>query len=76
MALLPDVGHHVRIEVPEAEAAIEKFVVVVTDSGCTAESLQSVEKLCAEPFRGVRTVLGDVEKDLLEVGSRFRSESK
>jgi len=36
---LPSVGYDVRVEVSEAEAAIKKLIMIVTDSGCTAESL-------------------------------------
>ena len=61
--LFPCVAHDVRVEVPEAIAAVEKFFVIVADAGRPAQVLEALVNLKPEALRGSGAILGNVEKD-------------
>src|SRR6266852_6143823 len=73
---LPNVAHDIGVKVPEAVAAVQELFVIVTDSRSLTQALKPLVNLRAEAVSSIRVILGYVEKDLAEVGFRFRSNEK
>jgi hypothetical protein len=73
-SLLPSVGHHIRIEIPEPIALVEEFLVVVAHSGRLSQAPERLVELPAQTFRGLGAVIGDVEENVTEVGFGLGSE--
>ena len=73
---LPHVALHVRVKVPEAITAVQKFFVIMSDSRRSTQALKCPVDLGAEPFGDIGAILGYVEKNFAEVGFRFRISRK
>ena len=69
---LPDVGHYIRVEVLEAILPAEELVMVMTDTGRSAQRLKSFVEFRPQTLGGIGAVLGDIEQYLLEVAPGFR----
>jgi hypothetical protein len=72
----PGVGDHVRIEVPKAIFPAEEFIMVVADTGRERQGPETFIEFVPETLGGVRVVLGDVEKNFLQIAAGLRSEKK
>lgn len=72
----PDVGYYVGVEVPEAVLSAQEFIVIVADAGRPSQCLKSLIELRADTLRGVRAILGDIEKNLLKVVFRLWGEKE
>jgi len=74
---LPDVYHHVGVEVPEAILPAEKLLMVVSNAGRAPQVLKPLIEFGAEPFRRIGAVLSDVEeislRSFLASGVRTKS---
>ncbi len=64
---LPDVGHDIRVKVPKAIPPVQEFFVVMPNARGSAQQLKSFVKFTPQTLGGIRAVLGDVEKYLLQV---------
>lgn len=73
---LPFVGDDVRVEVPEAIAAVEELFVVVADPRGPAQTRKALVELHTKPLGHIGRVLGDVEQDFAQIGVGFRGENE
>jgi hypothetical protein len=63
--LFPGISDNIRIKIPEAIFSAEKFIVVVTDTRRSAKDLKALVEFRSKTLRSIRTVLGDVQQNLL-----------
>ena len=73
---LPNVGNHIRVEVPEAILPAERFIMVMATAGRSPQRLKALVKFRPQALSGIRTILGNVENNLLQVALGFRGEKE